>query len=75
MKDGSRPWAEKNAYYDTDSVGARVWRQLSQPAAIGGQTSALPSGMSISRLNDILESLNVNFLEGTTNRGLLGCPR
>ncbi|MGE3488948.1 MAG: MBG domain-containing protein [Vicinamibacterales bacterium] len=41
---------------------------------LGGQTSALPSGMSISTLNGILESLNMNFHEGTVNNGLLGCP-
>jgi len=40
---------------------------------IGGQTSALPSGMSISTLSGILESLNMNFHEGTVNNGLLGC--
>ncbi|TPW11373.1 MAG: conserved repeat protein, partial [Acidimicrobiaceae bacterium] len=43
-------------------------------AVIGGQTSALPSGMSISTLSGILESLNMNFHEGTTNNRLLGCP-
>ncbi|MFA5909870.1 MAG: MBG domain-containing protein [Vicinamibacterales bacterium] len=41
---------------------------------IGGQTSALPSGVSISMLNGILESLNLNYHEGTVNNGLLGCP-
>jgi len=43
-------------------------------AVIGGQTSALPSGMSISTLSGILESLNMNHHEGTVNNGLLGCP-
>jgi hypothetical protein len=40
---------------------------------IGGTTSALPSGMSMSTLAGILESLNMNFHEGTANQGLLGC--
>ncbi len=40
---------------------------------IGGTTSALPSGMSMSTLSGILESLNMNFHEGTVNQGLLGC--
>lgn len=43
-------------------------------AVIGGQSSALPSGMSISTLSGILESLNMNYHEGTVNNGLLGCP-
>jgi hypothetical protein len=40
---------------------------------IGGQTSALPSGLNISGLAGILESLIMNFHEGTVNQGLLGC--
>lgn len=41
---------------------------------IGGATSALPSGMSMSTLSGILKSLNMNFHEGSVNQGLLGCP-
>lgn len=43
-------------------------------AVLGGQTTALPPGMSISTLNGIIESLNLNFHEGTANNGLLRCP-
>ncbi|MGE3342572.1 MAG: tandem-95 repeat protein, partial [Vicinamibacterales bacterium] len=39
----------------------------------GGETSALPSGMSLSGLAGLLESVVNNFHEGTTNQGLLGC--
>jgi hypothetical protein len=39
----------------------------------GGQTSALPSGMSLSGLASLLESVVNNFHEGTVNQGLLGC--
>ncbi len=42
-------------------------------AVLGGQTSALPSGMAVSTLNGIVESLNLNFHEGTVNNGLLQC--
>lgn len=40
---------------------------------VGGQPSALPSGLSISGLASILESLNLNYHEGTVNQGLLAC--
>ncbi len=43
-------------------------------AVLGGSTSSLPSGMTVSTLNGIIESLNLNFHEGTVNTGLLGCP-
>jgi uncharacterized repeat protein (TIGR01451 family) len=42
-------------------------------AVFGGQTSALPSGMSPSGLASLLESVVMNFHEGTANQGLLGC--
>jgi large repetitive protein len=43
-------------------------------AVLGGSASALPSGMTVSQLNSIVESLNLNFHEGTVNNGLLACP-
>jgi len=43
-------------------------------AVLGGSSSALPSGMTVSQLNSIVESLNLNFHEGTVNNGLLACP-
>lgn len=43
-------------------------------AVLGGTASALPSGMTVSALNSIIESLNLNFHEGNTNAGLLACP-
>lgn len=42
-------------------------------AVVGGQPSALPTGLSISGLSSILESLNLNYHEGTVNEGLLAC--
>lgn len=42
-------------------------------AVVGGQPNALPSGLSISGLSSILESLNMNYHEGTVNEGLLSC--
>jgi len=41
---------------------------------IGGQTSALPSGVTVAALSGILDTLNLNYHEGTANNGLLGCP-
>lgn len=40
---------------------------------VGGQPSALPAGLSISGLANILESLNLNYHEGTVNAGRLAC--
>jgi len=42
-------------------------------AVFGGQTSALPSGMNLSGLTSLLESVVNNYHEGTVNQGLLGC--
>lgn len=33
--------AERNAYFDTESVGARIWMQLSQPTTVGAVCEAL----------------------------------
>jgi len=38
---------------------------------LGGNTGALPSGMTISNLNDILTACNENFDGGTVNNGFL----
>jgi hypothetical protein len=39
----------------------------------GGTTSALPSGMSLTGLKDILESIIMNFHEGSPNGDLMEC--
>lgn len=38
---------------------------------LGGDLTALPSGMSISALNDVMTRINENFDNGTTNNGFL----
>ena len=38
-------------------------------AVLGGQTWDLPSGLTVSGLNDIVDALNNNFDGGTTNNG------
>jgi hypothetical protein len=38
---------------------------------IAGNTSALPSGMTVSSLNDLISNINQNYDGGTTNNGLL----
>ncbi len=42
-------------------------------AVFGGNTSALPAGMTVSGLASLLESVVNNYHEGTVNLGLLGC--
>jgi uncharacterized repeat protein (TIGR01451 family) len=40
-------------------------------SVLGGNTGALPTGLSLSGLNDILNAINNNFDNGTTNNGYL----
>ena len=41
-------------------------------AVIGGNTAALPSGVSISDVNSVVDAINNNYDDGTTNNGYLG---
>lgn len=44
-------------------------------AVLGGDTSILAGfGLSVSDVNDIIDSLNQNFDNGTQNLGVLSCP-
>jgi hypothetical protein len=38
---------------------------------IGGNTAALPSGLTVSDLNAIVSQINENFVDGTTDNGFL----
>jgi hypothetical protein len=38
---------------------------------IAGNLSALPSGVSVSTLNDVVSRINQNYDNGTTNNGFL----
>jgi hypothetical protein len=38
---------------------------------LGGDTKSLPPGMSVSRLSDVVDALNNNFADGTSNDGWL----
>jgi hypothetical protein len=40
-------------------------------SVIGGNSAALPSGVSLSTLNSVVTSINTNFDNGTTNNGYL----
>jgi hypothetical protein len=58
--------------------GPAAGRTLSQVLTIantvlGGNTSALPSGWTLSSLTDLLGAVVDNFHGGTVNGGLLGC--
>ena len=39
--------------------------------ALGADTGALPLGMSVSNLNDIVTAINQNYDNGSTNNGYL----
>jgi len=58
------------------STGPLMGYTLTQALALAnqvlaGNTSALPSGMSVSRLNDQMTRINENYDNGTTNNGFL----
>ena len=38
---------------------------------LAGNTSALPSGVTVSKLNDLISAINQNYDNGTTNNGVL----
>ena len=40
-------------------------------AVLGGSTSALPAGVTISQVNEVVDAINNNFDNGTTNNGYL----
>ena len=40
-------------------------------AVLGGATSALPAGVTISQVNEVVDAINNNFDNGTTNNGYL----
>ena len=44
-------------------------------AVLGGNLGALPTGWSVATLNSVLDSLNRNFDNGTSNLGFLTCPK
>ena len=41
-------------------------------AVLGGNTAALPAGVSVADLNEVLNQLNGNFERGVTDNVLLG---
>ena len=40
-------------------------------AVLGGNTGVLPAGVSISDLNNVVDTINNNYDNGTTNNGYL----
>jgi hypothetical protein len=40
-------------------------------AVLGGSSSSLPSGMTVSGLSEVVDALNNNFVDGTANNGWL----
>jgi hypothetical protein len=42
--------------------------------ALVGNTSAVPAGVSLSDLNNVVDSINNNFDGGAQNSGFLNCP-
>lgn len=61
--------ADKNAYYDTESVGARVWSALAEPTAIADVCRRLEEEYDVdpaSCQQDVLA-----FLEDALNEGVI----
>jgi Bacterial Ig domain/SdrD B-like domain len=54
-------------------AGRTVDQILALANGVAGGTVALPSGVSFSTLHDTLVAIIMNYHEGTTNGGLLGC--
>lgn len=58
---------EKNAYYDTDAIGADIWRQLERPTRIGDLCAALVERYDVAAAQceaDVLAFLRDAYREG-----------
>jgi hypothetical protein len=59
--------AEKNAYYDTESVGARVWQELAEPIAVDDLCKRLETEYDVDAATcqaDVLAFLEDALTEG-----------
>ena len=61
--------AEQNAYYDMDSVGARVWRELTQPADVATICKILEQEYEVDPTTCQADVLA--FLENALNEGII----
>ncbi len=60
---------ERNAYYDTDSIGAEIWRRLSSPVAISDLCRGLTEIYDVDEAGCAADVLA--FLEEARREGLL----
>lgn len=59
--------AERNAYFDTDGVGAEIWRQLTTPVTVAEICDALRSSYEVEPSTceaDVLAFLEEAMAEG-----------
>lgn len=61
--------AERNAYYDTDSVGARVWQRLATPLTVAEICQALQDEFEVDAATCQADVLA--FLEDALSEGLI----
>lgn len=61
--------AERNAYYDTESVGARVWQELSQPVTVADVCKKLVEEFEVDAAT--CQSDVMAFLEDALNEGII----
>lgn len=61
--------AEQNAYYDTDSVGADVWRRIVAPTAVSDICRALVAGYDVDP--QTCEADVLAFLEEALREGIV----
>jgi hypothetical protein len=58
---------EKGAYYDTNAVGAEIWRRLDSPSRVGDLCAAVRETYDVDRADcerDVLRFLNEACREG-----------
>jgi hypothetical protein len=61
--------AERNAYFDTDAVGAEVWRQLATPTTVRDLCDGLRSAYDVDP--QTCEADVLAFLEEALNEGII----
>ncbi|MCL4305542.1 T9SS type A sorting domain-containing protein [bacterium] len=69
---GDFSWLEVGAGPFTGYTVAEILTMAN--AVLGGNLGALPPGKSVSDLNEVVDNINQNFVDGTTNQGVLVIP-
>jgi hypothetical protein len=61
--------AEKNAYYDTESVGARVWQEIAEPRTVAEVCKKLEEEYEVDAAT--CQADVIAFLEDAANEGII----